>query len=59
MRSRLMTQVGQRLMQKVWKWAEALEVEARLQKDMGSQGTNHDTQPLILLILTHTTHQKV
>ena len=43
MRSRLMTQVGQRLIQKVQKWVEPMEVEVRLQKDMESRGTNHDT----------------
>ena len=42
MRSRLMTQVDQRPIRKVQKWAEPLEVEARLQKDMESWGTNHD-----------------
>ena len=42
MRSRPMTQVGWRLIQKVWKWASPLEVEVRLQKDMESQGMNHD-----------------
>ena len=42
MRSRLKTQMGQRLIQKVQKWVELLEVEARLQKDMESQGANHD-----------------
>ena len=39
------TQVGQRLIQKVQKWAELLGVGVRLWKDMGSRGTNHDTTP--------------
>ena len=42
MRSRPMTQVGRRPIQKVQKQAELEEEEARLQKDMESQGTNHD-----------------
>ena len=41
MRSRPMTQVGWRLIQKVQKWAE-LEEKTRLWKDIESQGTNHD-----------------
>ena len=45
MRSRLTTQVGWRLIRKVQKQAEPSEVEARLQRDMESQGTNHDITP--------------
>ena len=43
MRSRPTTQVGWRSIRKVWKWAEPLEVEVRLQKDMESWGMNHDS----------------
>ena len=42
MRSRPLTQVGRRLIQKVWKQAEPSEAEVRLWKDMESQGMNHD-----------------
>ena len=48
MRSRPTTQVGWRPIQKVQKWAKPLEVEAKLQKDMESWGTNHDTSGNIL-----------
>ena len=44
MRSRLTTQVGQRLIQNIQRWAEP-EEEVRLRKDMESQGTNHDITP--------------
>ena len=40
-----MTQVGWRWVQKVWRWAKALGVKVRHQKDMGSLGTNHDITP--------------
>ena len=40
MRSRLTTQVGRRLVQKVQKQVEPLEMEARLWKVMESQGMN-------------------
>ena len=40
-----MTQVGQRLIQKVWKWAKLSGMEARLQKDMGIRRTSHDIIP--------------
>ena len=43
MRSRQMTQVGQRLIQKVRKQAEPSEVKVRVQRDMESWGMNHDT----------------
>ena len=43
MRHRLTTQVGRRLIRKVWKWAKLLEVEVRLWKVMGSWGMNHDS----------------
>ena len=46
MRSRLMTQLGWRPIQKCQKWVKPLEVEARLQKDMGNQGMNHDINSL-------------
>ena len=42
MRSRLTTQVGWRLIQKVQKRVELLEVEARLWRVMESQGMNYD-----------------
>ena len=37
-----MTQVGQRLIQKVWKWAKPSEVGARVWKIVESWGMNHD-----------------
>ena len=42
-----MTQLGQRLIRTRWRWAEPLEVEARLRvwRDMEDQGTNHDITP--------------
>ena len=40
-----MTQVSWRSIQKVRKQAESSEVEARLQRDMKSWGTNHDITP--------------
>ena len=43
MRSKPMTQVGQRLIRKVWKWAKLLEVGVRLRKIMESRGMNHDS----------------
>jgi len=43
-----MTQVGRRLIRKVWKWAKPSGVEARLWKDMGSRGMNHDITQLSL-----------
>ena len=45
MRSRLMTQVGQRPMWNIQKLAKPWEEEVRLPKDMESQGTNHDITP--------------
>ena len=42
---RLTTQLGWRLIQTHWRWAEASEVEARLQRDMEDQGMNHDITP--------------
>ena len=46
MRSRLMTQLGQRSIQKHWKWIKLLEVEARLWRDMEDWGTNHDNDEM-------------
>ena len=43
MRSRPMTQLGRRPIRKLQKWVKPSEVEARLQKVMESQGTNHDS----------------
>ena len=37
--------MGQRLIQTHWRWAKALEVETRLQRDMEDRGTNHDITP--------------
>ena len=53
------TQMGHRLIQRVWKWVESLEVEARLRKVMESQGMNHDIHVLLLIVMScnlHTTH---
>ena len=43
MRSRLMTQWGQRLIRKRRKWVKPSEVEARVWRDMEGWGANHDT----------------
>ena len=45
MRSRPLTQLGQRLIQKRQKWVKPLEAETWLRRNMEDWGTNHDITP--------------